>query len=344
MQLSMIQRVRMLNGLFFILLFAATARYLAGFSIFTHLGISPLIIGILIGMIYGNTLRGEFPAQWMPGVLFSSRTLLRLGIVLYGFQITLQDVLAVGPAGMGVSISIVVSTFIAGSWIGVKWLKLDLHTAMLTSVGTAVCGAAAVLATEPLLRSEPHKSAIAVSTVVLFGTLCMFAYPLLYAAGVFGLSPGDFGIYIGGTIHEVAHAVAAGNGVSAEAANTAVIVKMIRVMMIAPLLILLSLWLGKQDGDTAEGGRRVISVPWFALAFIGVVLIHSLNAVPEWIVAFGNETGQFLLAMAMCALGMESNLSKFKGVGMAPVYLAFILFVWVTCGGYLLTRVMTQIF
>ena len=344
MLFSITRRRPMLNGLFFILLFAATAKYLSGFSLFEHLGISPLIVGILIGMVYGNTLRGEFPAQWIPGVLFSSRTLLRIGIVLYGFQITVQDIFTVGPAGLGISLMIVATTFIGGTYLGTKWFKLDLHTAMLTSVGTAVCGAAAVLATEPLLKSEPHKSAIAVSTVVLFGTLSMFAYPLLYASGLFAMPAADFGIYIGGTIHEVAHAVAAGNGVSPEAANTAVIVKMIRVMMIAPLLILLSLWLGKQAGDTAGGGRRVVSVPWFALAFIGVVLIHSLGIVPETLVNLGNETGLFLLTMAMCALGMETNLTKFKGVGMAPVYLAFSLFIWVTCGGYGLTRLMTRLF
>ena len=349
MDLILEKRSTSLSGLFFVALFAISAQYIASFPLFRDLGISPLIIGILMGTVYGNTLRHELPARWVSGIVFSTKTLLRLGIVLYGFRVTLQDIFAVGPAGFAVSLTIVATTFIMGSWIGVRFFKLDLHTAMLTAVGSSVCGAAAVLATEPVLKSELHKSTIAVGTVVLFGTLTMFLYPALYRAGVFDLNGAEMGIYIGGTIHEVAHAVAAGNGISPEAGTNAVIVKMMRVMMFAPLLICLSLWLtrgsarkGGEAGGTAEKGKIVI--PWFAVAFIAVALVNSLNIIPKPVVTFWTQLDLFILTMAMCALGMETNFSKFKGVGMKPIYLGLVLFLWVTCGGYMITKIMVTLF
>ena len=350
MELILQKKNTSLSGLFFVGLFAVSAQYIASHPFLRELGISPLIIGILLGTVYGNTLRHELPTHWVSGIVFSTKTLLRLGIVLYGFRVTLQDIFAVGPAGFSVSLIIVTSTFIMGSWIGVRFFKLDLHTAMLTAVGSSVCGAAAVLATEPVLKSELHKSTIAVATVVLFGTLTMFLYPALYRAGIFDLSPAEFGIYIGGTIHEVAHAVAAGNGISPEAGTNAVIVKMMRVMMIAPLLIGLSLWLTRRDAakngdaDGKEKKKGKVIIPWFAVAFVGVALINSLNIIPKPVVSFWTQLDLFILTMAMCALGMETNLSKFKGVGMKPIWLGLVLFLWVTCGGYLITKTMVTLF
>lgn len=107
---------------------------------------------------------------------------------------------------------------------------------MLTSTGSAICGAAAVLGAEPVVKSEPHKTAVAVSTVVIFGTLSMFIYPALYRAGILDLTPEQMGLYTGSTLHEVAHVVGAGNAMGKEISDTAIIVKMIRVMMLGSCL------------------------------------------------------------------------------------------------------------
>lgn len=337
-------RSNALSGFFFVILFAIAAKYLSEFPLLKEMGISPLIVGIVLGMVYGNTLRQSLPAQWVPGIVFSTKTLLKLGVILYGFRLTFQDIFAVGPAGLAISAVIVTTTFLLGSFLGVKVFGLDLETAMLTASGSSVCGAAAVLATEPVLKSEPHKSAIAVSTVVLFGTLTMFLYPMLYKSGFFEVDERVFGMYIGGTIHEVAHAVAAGNAVSPDAAGTAIIVKMIRVMMIAPLLIGLSIWLSRRQSGATSGAKRKITIPWFAVLFIVVAGINSLNIIPKPVVNFWNELDLFILTMAMCALGIETNVSKFKGVGMKPIYLALLLFGWLTIGGYGITRAMVALF
>ncbi|MBN1840252.1 MAG: YeiH family putative sulfate export transporter [Campylobacterales bacterium] len=329
-------RSNTLSGLLFVALFAMSASYIAQFEWMKRLGMSPLIVGILLGMFYANTLRHKLPKEWEAGLLFSTKTLLRAGIVLYGFRVSFQEIAHVGMMGIVVSVGVVASTFLIGYVVGTKLLKLDRDTTILTSVGSSICGAAAVLATEPVVKGEAYKSTVAVSTVVLFGSLAMFLYPFIYQLGLVPLSPEMMGIYIGGTVHEVAHVVAAGNAISEEVAQSAVIVKMIRVMMIAPFLILLGLWLAKTS--TKSRGKTAVAIPWFALYFIGVAGFNSLHWVPSELVANINALDTFLLTMAMSALGMETHVHKFKNVGMKPLYLAGILFAWLIFGGFYIVK------
>ncbi len=170
-------------------------------------------MGIVLGMVYANTLRRDFPVTWNPGVTFAAKKILRLAIILYGFRITFQQIGDVGVVGLTVAVVMLTSTFLLGVLAGTKLFGLDRDTAMLTAAGSSICGAAAVLATEPVLKSEPQKSATAVSTVVLFGTISMFLYPMLYGLGVIHLAPAEYGVYVGGSVHEVAQVVAAGGAI-----------------------------------------------------------------------------------------------------------------------------------
>ncbi len=329
-------RSNTLSGLLFVALFAMSASYIAQFEGLKRLGISPLIVGILLGMFYANTLRHKLPKEWEAGIFFSTKTLLRAGIVLYGFRVSFQEIAHVGMVGVVVSVCVVASTFLIGYVVGTKLLKLDRDTTILTSVGSSICGAAAVLATEPVVKGEAYKSTVAVSTVVLFGSIAMFLYPFIYQLGLVPLSPEAMGIYIGGTVHEVAHVVAAGNAISEDVAQSAVIVKMIRVMMIAPFLILLGLYLAKSSSQSR--GKTAVAIPWFALYFIGVAGFNSLHLLPSSVVENINALDTFLLTMAMSALGMETHVQKFKNVGMKPLYLAGILFLWLIFGGYYIVK------
>jgi len=329
-------RPKTFSGILFVALFATSASYISEFPIFKNLGISPLIIGIVLGIIYANTLRNHLPKEWVPGIIFSTKTLLRTAIVFYGFRLTFQNIAAVGLAGITASALVVALTFIIGYFFGTKILKLDHDTTILTTAGSSICGAAAILATEPVLKSEPHKSAVAVSTVVVFGTIAMFLYPFLYKAGFINLDTTGMGIYIGGTIHEVAHVAAAGNTLGSEVSNNAVIVKMIRVMMIAPFLIILSLWLANKNKKGNE--KTKVTIPWFAVGFIGVAGFNSLNLIPHTFIKDINALDTFALTMAMSALGMETSFEKFKKVGMKPIYLASVLFIWLIFGGFYITK------
>ena len=228
-------------GFIFVLLLAIFSTILSEISFFKDLGISAMIIGILIGMLYANTIKEYFPTYLQSGIIFCTKTVLRIGIVLYGFRLTFQNLQDVGFLGVLLGFLIVSCTFIIGYIFGTKVLKLDREITILTSAGSAICGAAAVLASESVLKCEAYKSVIAVSSVVVFGTIAMFLYPFLYKAGFIDLSVQNMGIYMGATLHEVAHVVGSSNVLGEEASSNAVIVKMIRVMMLAPFLILLSI-------------------------------------------------------------------------------------------------------
>ncbi len=342
MPFSPTNRKGTINGVLFVAIFAVAATMISEFAFVKSLGISPLVIGIVIGIFYANTLHNNTPKEWSGGITFSAKKILRFAIVFYGFRITFQQIAEVGVEGFLVSLIMLSTTFVLGTWVGQRLFKMDRDTSMLSASGASVCGAAAVLATEPVLKAEEHKAAIAVSMVVLFGTIAMFLYPALYNMGVFDMSAKEFGIYVGGTIHEVAQVVAVPAsvpGASEEMANAAVIVKMTRVIMIAPMLILLGIYLSlsaKRSGGEAGGVKLVI--PWFAVYFIGMAGFNSLGIVPQNIVALINQIDTFLLTMAMTALGIGTVFAKFKGLGLAPIYTAGTMFLWLLIGGYFVTK------
>lgn len=334
-----------LNGIWFVALFAMAATLISQQSAVTALGLSPLIVGIILGGAYANTLREQLPVEWVPGIIFSTRPLLRFAIVMYGFRLSFQEVLQVGIPGVAVGCSVIATTMLLGYFLGTRLLKMDRDTAFLTTIGSSVCGAAAILAAEPVLESKPHKSGVAVATVVVFGTLAMFLLPFLYKTGVLNMDEKTYGIFVGGAIHEVAHAVTAGSDVSSTAGSYAIITKMIRVLMLAPVLILTGFLFRRTTAQPldASRGKSKITIPWFAVLFLGVVLFNSFHILPQGMVEMINKADIFLLTMTMCALGMETNLSRLKQVGPAPVYLATILFFWVLGFGYFITQLFVSI-
>lgn len=323
-------------GISLVALIAILAVYVAKIPAVQNLAISPLVVGIMLGIVFANTIRNKIPSTWLPGILFSAKTLLRIAIVFYGFRITFQQIASVGLEGLSLSVIMLSSTMIIGIIVGVKLLKLDKHTAILIASGSAVCGAAAVLATEDVLKSEPHKTAIAVGTVVLFGTISMFLFPIMFRSGILNMDFNQFGLYVGSSVHEVAQVVAAGGAIDSVSSDTAVIVKMTRVMLIAPMLLVLGLFLAKAKSAVTHKKTKLV-VPWFAVLFIVVAGFNSLDLLPIQVVSTINVIDTFLLTMAMTALGMETHLAKFKQAGLKPVLLALVLFVWLVIGGYLIT-------
>jgi len=243
-------------------------------------GLSALTLAILGGMILGNTVYPPLSGPCGPGIQLAKQRFLRLGIVLYGFRLTLGDLASVGPAGILIDLLTLSSTFLLAWWIGQRGLGLDEETAVLVGAGSSICGAAAVLATEGVIGAKPERVAVVVATVVVFGTLSMFLYPILFSlarhAGLEGVTPSAYGIYAGSTIHEVAQVVAAGRAAGEEAASTAVIVKMIRVMLLAPFLLILSVRFSRKAGS----GRGSIAIPWFAVGFLAVTGLNSLLPLP----------------------------------------------------------------
>lgn len=336
------KRSSMLHGVLLITLFSCAAFYIGDTQFCKGLSFSPMIIGIILGMLYANSLRNHLPETWVPGIQFCAKKILRLGIILYGFRLTFQDVVAVGTAGILIDAIVVLVTILGGVYVG-KLLKMDRDIALLTSVGSGICGAAAVLGAESTIQTKPYKTAVAVATVVIFGTISMFIYPVAYRAGILQLTPQEMGIYSGSTLHEVAHAVGAGNAMGGEIANVAIIVKMIRVMMLVPVLLVLGWWAARQVKVSAAGTKGTgksgkVAIPWFAIGFLLVIGFNSFNLLPLSLVDAINYIDTFLLTMAMVALGAETSIDKFKKAGAKPFILAFILYIWLLGGGYMLAK------
>ncbi|MCK9162420.1 MAG: YeiH family putative sulfate export transporter [Arcobacter butzleri] len=328
-----------INGVLFVSIFAAAATMLADISIIKNLGLSPLVIGIVLGIFYANTMDSKIPKEWDSGINFSAKKILRFAIVFYGFRITFTQIAEVGLEGFLVSLIMLVSTFILGTYVGIKWFGLDKDISMLNASGASVCGAAAVLATEPVLKSDPYKAAIAVSMVVLFGTIAMFLYPAIYASGLLDMSSKEFGIYVGATIHEVAQVVAVGGAFDEIVSNNAIIVKMTRVLLIAPMLIILGIFLSLSSKNST---KSKLVIPWFAVYFVFVAGFNTLALLPQDIVDIINEIDTFLLTIAMTALGMGTKFSKFKSVGAKPFYAGGVMFVWLVVGGYFVTKMVVS--
>jgi uncharacterized integral membrane protein (TIGR00698 family) len=345
--LSAREPLRLLPGLLLSTVLAIVASRLGTVGWLQAHGMSALTVAIVLGIALGNTVYPRVAARSGAGVTFSKQTLLRAGVILYGLRLTLHDIGQVGVAGVLTDAVLLSSTFALAVIVGTRLFGLDRASAMLIGAGSAICGAAAVMATEPLLRAKAEQVTVAISTVVVFGTLAIFLYPALYALNLqwhwLPLGSQAFGIYAGSTIHEVAQVFAAGRSISVETANTAVITKMVRVMMLAPFLLVLSSWLARaraaeELSARSTNARCKLTVPWFAFAFVGMILFNSLALLPRPVVAYAVDVDTFVLSMAMGALGLTTHLSAVRRAGAKPLLLGALLFVWLVAGGALINH------
>jgi uncharacterized integral membrane protein (TIGR00698 family) len=320
-------------------------------------GISALTLAIVGGMIVGNTVYPRISSFSARGVVFSKQILLRAGIILFGLRLTFQDIGQVGVVGVMIDAVVLSTTFALSCWAGTRFFGLNRRTAMLIGAGSSICGAAAVMATEPVVRGRAEEVSIAVATVVAFGTLAIFIYPALYhfndRVHWLSVTPFAYGIFTGSTVHEVAQVVAAGKAVAETAANTAVITKLVRVMMLAPFLVLLSAYLSRNSEKAAEAEAAASPapsqswrgvIPWFALGFIAVAGFNSMAVLPHAFVSAAIDVDTLILATAMAALGVSTQASAIRAAGIKPLGLAALLFGWLILGGFMINAGVSSLF
>lgn len=311
-------------------------------AINTHL--APSAFAILFGLLI-SPIFFKYKSLLNSGVNFSAKKILRLGIVLYGFHISLGELSQVGIHGAIVATCIIVVIFSLALIFG-KILKLDKESSMLVGAGSAICGAAAILALESSIKSKADKGVIAISFIVIFGLLFMFLYPFVYSLGILDLNDYQFGIYMGLSLHEVANVVGAAQiaqslGLSPEAANVAIIIKMMRVILLVPFLLIICFISSKTTTN------KSISIPYFAFAFLVVIFINSyigqfdylLGLKVESVVEVGKLLCGFCIVCAMAGLGLQVNIKQFITLGGKAFKLALILSVFLILVGYLLAKI-----
>ena len=226
------------------------AVYLGNSEWFANIGLSALSLATLLGIVVGNSVYFAVKPYCNEGIKFAKHYLLRTGIILDGFRLTFQQIMEVGTIGIITDVIMLASIFLIALLIGKYFLKLDSKTTILIGAGSSICGAAAILATESVIKISADKVAIAVSTVIIFGTLAIFLYPWFFHLNQihhwFSLDPAQFGIFVGYSVHEVVQIVAVSHAIGPDAKNSAIISKMIRLMMLTPFLLILSGYLNRK--------------------------------------------------------------------------------------------------
>lgn len=282
--------------------------------------ISPLMLAILLGMTVRNLLGRPEAAR--AGIALCLRAPLRTGIVLLGLQVTLTEILGIGLAGLAILAFALFGTFFFTLWLG-KRLGVRPGLATLIATGTGICGASAIVAANTVVRDDEEAVAYALATVTLFGTIAMFAYPVL--GGILPLAERSYGLWTGASVHEVAQVVAAGFARGEATGEFATVAKLARVLMLAPLVIGMGIWMQRQlaHSATAEGAvvRGRVPMPWFVFGFLGMVLLAGTGWVPAETRQAATLLAQALLSLALAAVGLETDVRKLIAQGWQPLAL-----------------------
>lgn len=281
-----------------------------------HYGGPTLLYALLFGMtLHFLTEEG----RCLAGVEFTSRTILRLGVALLGVRITLDEVaaLGVGPILMvigGVTLTILIGTLLA------RALGLSRDMGLLTGGAVAICGASAALALSAVMpRNETHErnTILTVVAVTTLSTVAMIIYPLIVS--VWGLSDTEAGIFLGGTIHDVAQVVGAGYMISEGAGDVATFVKLLRVAMLVPAVMVFMFIYRKNRAEGSSG--KVPMLPGFLVAFMVIVLLNSIGWVPAMAAEMATDLSRWCLVAAIAGLGIKTSFQKLAVVGWKPVIL-----------------------
>lgn len=304
----------------------------AGYSLREMPGLvifSPMILAVIIGMLFANTVGVASNAK--EGIRFSQKTLLRLAIVLLGFQLSVDQAASIGLGGFGLVALTLAATFLFTMGVA-RLLGVERRLAQLIAAGTSICGASAIVAANSVTNAREEDVAYAVASITLFGTIAMLAYPLLGA--VAGLDQNAFGLWAGASIHEVAQVIGAAFQYGPQAGETGTVAKLTRVALLAPMVFAMGFAARRSGGD--EAGARA-PMPWFVLGFVAVVLWNSFVGIPDALrphIAFATT---LMLTMGLAAMGLNAHVSEIRSRGVRPLLLALSAFVFI--GGFSLILV-----
>ncbi|QCY46904.1 hypothetical protein GcLGCM259_1163 [Glutamicibacter creatinolyticus] len=281
-------------------------------------GVSALIVAIVLGITLTNVIR--LPESTMPGITFASKKLLRLGIVFLGLQLVLSDIISLGAPMLLVIVCIVGGGIFSTLLIG-RLMKMRAAQVLLIACGFSICGAAAVAGVEGVTDSDEEDVVTAVALVVIFGTLMIPAVPFL--GQLLGMSPELNGMWAGASIHEIAQVVAAGGIIGGGALAAAVIAKLARILMLAPVVAVLSVRQRRRGNLNPEAKRPPI-VPLFIIGFLAMILIRSFCNLPQGVIDAGSMIQTALLSAAMFGLGCGVKIRNLMNVDVRPFILAAI--------------------
>jgi uncharacterized integral membrane protein (TIGR00698 family) len=275
--------------------------------------VSPLIWAMLLGALTASIVR-RAPAT-RAGITLSARRLLRIGVALLGLRVSLGEISALGVSGLTLAAGTVTITLIATVGMG-GLLGVERKLTLLIAAGSSICGAAAIAAMDAATRADEEDVGYAVATVTIFGTLAMLLIPVV-GLHIVDLGPRRTGLWAGASIHEVAQVAGAGGGISAIALKAATLVKLARVVLLAPAVAAVNA--AMRDGHK----RSKLTVPAFVMAFLALVVVRSAVDVPSDVLAIAEVVSTLLLAAALAGLGLQINIHALRRAGLRPLALGF---------------------
>lgn len=280
------------------------------------------VAGILLGMLIRNI--GGVNVVFRPGLQFSSKVILQWSIVGLGFGLSLQQVARTGMDSLMVTTVTIIAAFVS-AWLLGKWLRIPSRLKTLIGVGTAICGGSAIAAVTPIIKPEEHETAFAISTIFIFNVVAVLTFPAM--GHWLGMSDIGFGMWAGTAINDTSSVVAAAYSFSGAAGDYATIVKLTRATLIIPIclgLIALQVWRHKKSGAVRLNLVRIF--PWFIVWFVVAAALRSAGVIPEVLDAPLRIGAEFLIVVALTAIGLSSDLRQMARAGARPVLLG--LGVW----------------
>ena len=294
--------------------------------------ISALMIAIVLGMLVRNTV--GVPAACAPGIRFALRRILRFAIVLLGFQLSGRQIMEVGGTGLVIVVATLGSAFAFTKWLG-RRLGVDPKLSELIAAGTSICGASAIVATNAVTEGTDEDVAYAIAVVTLFGSLSMVLYPAV--STVLHIPPQAFGLWAGSSIHETAQVIAAAFQGGQVSGQLGAITKLSRVMLLVPVVLGLG-WASRRRECEASDKKRSVAVPFFVIGFIAMIAVNSLGIVPADITKQIVKFDQFLLALSLGAMGLETSLRKVRAAGLRPLMLGSGAWIFISAFSFTLIR------
>jgi len=276
------------------------------------LHLSALLLVILLGMAVASL--AALPEAVGPGVALAQRPVLRWAVAGLGFRLSLGEIVAIGGAGLAVVLLSTLGTLLFGWWIA-RRLGVPEKLGILLGVGSAICGASAVVAADSVVQADKRDSAIALGTITLLGTIGIVVYPFL--GRLLGLGDFVYGVWDGASLHEMAQVVAAGFGLSEEAARVATVVKLARICLLAPVVFWLAWSLRRRH--LAEGKPSVSPVPWFLVVFLIFAAVNSTGVLAADTVDWIRKADLWLLCVGMAGVGLQTGVHDIRAAGPAPL-------------------------
>lgn len=282
--------------------------------------ISEVLIAVLLGIVVANS--GILPAASAPGLRFTVQRVLRLGIILLGARLSLGDVAQIGVGALGLVLLTMTAAFTFALVVG-RIASLPPRLALLIGVGTAVCGNSAIVATAPVIDAEEREVSFAVATITLFGTLAVFAYPLIGHA--LGLTSQVFGVWSGVAVNDTSQVVAASAAYSSQARDIATVVKLVRNTLMAPLIVLIAWWWGRRatvaEAEVRSGALRAF--PLFVLGFLFMALLRSVGVIDRSLATPIDQVATACILVALSAVGLSTRVAQLRTIGPRPFYVGF---------------------